>query len=126
LVHDTGAVQQADLPPDVDPVSTRVIRSGSAQVLKDELRQLLVEGESTWVLDRRDLLIALAPLHDCAKRLGLDPTTVFNEAATDGPPTLAEQVKRFGARKDITLAAFGYRLDEKASGGPAYRFAWPA
>jgi hypothetical protein len=114
-----------DLPPDVDPVSTRVIRSGPADVLTDELHRLLVEGESTWVRDWRDLLIALAPLHDCARRLGVDPAAVFSAAASEGPPTLAEHVRQFGARTDVTLAAFGFRLDEQAPGGPAYRFAWP-
>ena len=121
-----SVVGPADLPPDVDPVSTRVIRSGSPEVLRAELHRLLVDDESTWVLDWRDLLIALAPLYDCAQRLGLDPVSVFDEAAAAGPATLAEQVKRFGARTDFTLAAFGYRLDEQAPGGPAYCFAWPA
>jgi hypothetical protein len=124
-VRNSRGMEHADLPPDVDPVSTRAIRSGSAQVLRDELHRLLVDGESTWVRDWRDLLIALAPLYDCARRLGLDPATVFSVAAAEGPPTLAEHVKAFGARTDIALAAFGFRLDEEAPGGPAYRFAWP-
>lgn len=80
---------------------------------------LLVDGESSWVLDWRDLMIALAPLHDCAHRLGLDRAAVFAEAAAHRPPTLASVVKLFGARTDITLAAFGLRLDEDAPGGPA-------
>jgi hypothetical protein len=95
-------------------------------VLRDELRRLLVDRESTWLRDWRDLLIALAPLYDCARRLGLEPATVFAAAAAEGPPKLAEHVRRFGARTDVTLAAFGFRLDEDAPGGPAYRFAWPA
>jgi hypothetical protein len=125
-MRDSHGVSDADLPPDVDPISTRAIRSGSALVLRDELRRLLVDRESTWLRDWRDLLIALAPLHDCARRMGLDPAAVFAEAAAEGPPDLAKHVKRFGARTDIALASFGFRLDEKAPDGPAYRFAWPA
>jgi hypothetical protein len=77
------------------------------------------------VRDWRDLLIAPAPLHDCARRLGLDPASVFDEAATHGPATVAQHVKRFGAHTDVTPASFGFRLDEDAPGGPSYRFAWP-
>jgi hypothetical protein len=101
--------------------ATRAVRSGSGELLKYELHGLLVDGESEWVKDWRDLLIALAPMHDCARRLGLDPAAVFDEAAKDAPATLAEHVRRFGARTDVTPTSFGFRLDEQAPGGPAYR-----
>jgi hypothetical protein len=37
----------------IDPVSTRAIRSGSAEVLSNELHRLLVYGESAWVRPKR-------------------------------------------------------------------------
>jgi hypothetical protein len=40
-------------------------------VLSTALHRPLVDGESAWVRDWRDLLLAPAPLHDCAQRLGL-------------------------------------------------------
>src|SRR4051812_9314298 len=100
--------------------ATRALRSGSAQVLRDELHGLLVHYESTRVKDSRELLLSLAPMHDCARRLGLDPAAVFDEVAKDAPPALAELVRRFGARADIRPRGFGFRVDEQAPGGPAY------
>ena len=101
--------------------ATRALRSGSAQVLRAELHGLLVDYDSARVKDWRELLLSLAPMHDCARQLGLDPAAIFDEAAKDAPPELAEPVRRFGARTDITPRGFGYRLDEDAPGGPAYR-----
>jgi hypothetical protein len=93
--------------------------------LRAELDGLLRDQADVWRLDPRDLMIALAPLHDCARRLGADPEELFAAAADHAPAGLEGVVRDFGARRDITLAAFGFRLDEEAPGGPAYRFGWP-
>ena len=42
-------------------------------MLKSGLLRLLHDGELRWLQDRRDLLVAMAPYHDCARRLELDP-----------------------------------------------------
>ena len=65
-------------------------------------------------------MLALAPYHDCAKRLGLDPASVFGEVAVDAPPGLRDVVRTFGARRDVTLHGFGYTLTE-GPGGLSYR-----
>ena len=86
----------------------------------DLLRQLLVadlrDGEQEWTKDHRDLMVVLAPYHDCAQRLGLDPAMEFRHAATDGPPSLREVVQTFGERHDVTLASFDYSLAQGPEG----------
>ena len=86
----------------------------------DLLRQLLVadlrDGEQEWTKDHRDLMVVLAPYHDCAQRLGLDPAKEFRDAATDGPPSLWEVVQTFGERHDVTLASFDYSLAQGPEG----------
>jgi hypothetical protein len=93
----------------------------SADLLVNGLVDLLTAGASEWVKDHRDLMVAIAPFHDCARRIGLDPAAVFAEAATRGPATVADVVRAFGTRTDITPKAFGFALHE-TSDGPQY--AW--
>ena len=73
--------------------------------------------------DVRDVLWSLAPYHDCAIRLDLDPTAFFDEVADAGPPSLREVVRDFGRRSDTAPEVFGgYALKETAD-GPAYVWA---
>jgi hypothetical protein len=72
-------------------------------------------------MDFRDVLVTLAPYHDCARRLGLDPAALFREVAVDLPNSVAELAQTFGGRIDVTLAAFGWRLDNSPL-GPIYHF----
>ena len=71
-------------------------------------------------VDWRDVLVALAPYHHCAGRLGLDPVDLFDAVSSDLPTDLAELVRGFGRRTDITLDAFGWILTNSAD-GPCYR-----
>jgi hypothetical protein len=100
--------------------ATQALRAGSAELLERELQRVLVEGEPEWVKDDRDLLIALAPFHDCARRLGVDVAEMFARVAQSGPTSLAATVRMFGVRQDITPSSFGYRIEETAT-GPQYR-----
>jgi hypothetical protein len=92
------------------------------------LRALLVAdltaGADDWVKDSRDLMVALAPYHDCARALGLDVAATFGEAAAQGPERLRAVVAAFGRRHDVTLQAFGWVLID-GSDGPSYRPAEP-
>ena len=99
--------------------ATRALRAGTKDLLVSELVEMLRGGEKEHLLDPRDLMVNLAPYYDCASRLGLDPTSVFDEAATAGPGRLGETVRSFGRRDDITLEAFGYALVDEAD-GPRY------
>jgi hypothetical protein len=86
------------------------LRRGSPDALKAALLRLLNDGELQWLQDRRDLLVAMAPYHDCARRLQLDPPRLFGAVADEGPLALADIVRSFGERSDVTPSAFGYRL----------------
>ena len=104
---------------DVDP-ATRSLRSGSAEVLEAAIVDVLVSGEQEWLSDWRDLLVTLAPFHDCARRIGAEPSAVFARAAAAGPPSLRETVAEFGARTDVTPGSFAFVL-EQTPDGPRYR-----
>jgi len=80
---------------------------------------MLAAGRSGWAADPGELPRALAPYHDCARRLGLDPVAVFDQVAEAGPPELRDAVRAFGRRDDVTLAAFGSAVVE-APDGPRY------
>jgi hypothetical protein len=106
----------------IDGPPTEALRLRSADVLRDGLLRLLVTGEEQWLKDWRDLLVAMAPYHDCAMRIGVDPGRFFDEVSREGPPTLAETVRTFGQRTDITPSAFGFTVTTLQE-GPAYE--WP-
>lgn len=72
-------------------------------------------------VDWRDMLVSLAPFHDCARPLGLDSAALFREVAVDLPDDVAELAQGFGRRTDVTVAAFGWRL-ENSPLGPPYHF----
>jgi hypothetical protein len=105
----------------VEDAPTRALRERAPDVLRVGLHRLLVEGEEEWLKDWRDLLVVLAPYHDCATRLGLDPAVVFDEAAEAGPRTLTQIVREFGQRRDVTPAAFGFEVIAGPE-GPRYEF----
>jgi hypothetical protein len=102
-------------------VASDALRRNSPEVLRAGLLRLLDEGELEWLKDRRDLLVAMAPYHDCARRLDLDPAAFFATVADEGPLALADIVRSFGARADVTPAAFGFRL-VMSPGGPKYEW----
>jgi hypothetical protein len=74
--------------------------------------------------DSRDLMLGLAPFHDCARRLGLDVSRVFNDAADTAGGEAAQIARDFGQRSDVTPDAFAYAV-ESGSDGPRYRPHWP-
>ena len=101
--------------------ASRPLRSGSSEELQRAIVADFVEGEPDWVKDSRDLMIVLAPFHDCAQRLGLDVVATFRAAADEGPDSLRSVVAQFGERRDVTPAAFGYSVVEDPD-GPSYRY----
>jgi hypothetical protein len=93
----------------IDAATDALWRS-SPDALKAGLLRLLNDGELQWLQDRRDLLVAMAPYYDCARRLELDPPGFFAAVADEAPRALADIVRSFGERSDVTPAAFGFRL----------------
>jgi hypothetical protein len=108
----------------LDADATRALRKADPELLRAGLLRVIVDSREVWERDWRDLLLALAPYHDCARRLGLDPAEVFDEAAERSPESLRDVVRRFGRREDVNTAGFGFYVEETPD-GPRYRFAWP-
>jgi len=100
------------------------LRSGSPDQLRELLVAELVSGEQGWVKDSRDLMMALAPYHHCARELGLDVRAVFGAAAHDGPDSIEAVVIAFGERDDVTPEAFGFEVAHGAE-GRFYRYVPP-
>lgn len=105
----------------MDTGPTRALRERSPELLRTSLEQMLRRGDAQWLLDRRDLAVALAPYHDCARRLGLDPQAVFDAAAEAAPPELHEFIRSFGRRSDVTPTAFGFAVLSTPD-GPRYEW----
>ena len=104
---------------------TRLLRTGDPRLVEADLVDLLVTGEEEWVKDDRDLMMALAPHHDCARRLGVDVAALFRRAAAAGPAGLRELVEEFGRRTDVSQQAFGFCVEETPE-GPRCRSALPS
>ena len=104
---------------------TELLRAGDLGRVESDLIDLLVTGEEEWAKDDRDLMMALAPHHDCARRLGADVPALFGRAAAAGPAGLHELVEVFGRRTDVTPEAFGFCVEETAE-GPRYRSTEPS
>ena len=103
----------------IDQISTRALRERSPELLRDGLLVLMDEGREDYVADYRDLLVAMAPAHDCVRRLGLDPAAFFAEVAAEAPADLRELVIEFGQRTDVNEQSFSFMLDETPE-GPEY------
>ncbi len=103
---------------------TQLLRKGDPSLVEADLVHLLVSGEQEWLKDDRDLMMALAPHHDCARRLGADVPALFSRAADAGPASVRELVEEFGRRTDVTPQAFGFCVEETPE-GPRYRSDFP-
>jgi len=100
----------------VDDRVTAALRSGTRESLVTALAD---EGaRNTGFRDYRDVLLSFAPFYDAAKSLRLDPSDVFDAAAATVPDDVADLLRAFGRRTDVSLGVFGWIWD-----GQAYRFA---
>ena len=94
--------------------AAQAVSSGSLAALHDALGRYL-NAYAMSDFDPRDVMVGLAIFFDASQRLGADPPAVFGTAARTTTPELAELVRTFGARKDVTLGAFGWSFDDGAS-----------
>jgi hypothetical protein len=65
------------------------------------------EGE---IRDWRDLMMDLAPYHDCARRIGIDPRVLFEWIARKLPADVQGPVRALGKRETLDPAEFGFTL----------------
>lgn len=97
------------------------LREGSSDHLGAGVTAVLAratddEGE---VGDWRDLLMDLAPYHDCARRIGIDPRVLFEWIARKLPGDVAAQIRALGKRPELDPAEFGFALVDEPD-GPRY------
>ncbi len=81
-----------------------------------------VSAERGW--DPRDEMINMTPFIDCARRLGHDPVETLGPIAATGAEWLRVTFDAFVVRPDVSLAAFGWSIDQTPR-GPAYQFEFP-
>lgn len=93
--------------------ATRALRARSVDLLREEIARAVAAYDGR---DDRDLMVALAPLHDCARRIGADPVALFDEVAAGADPRLAVLLSHFGRREDITPETFGFAVIAQADG----------
>ena len=73
--------------------------------------------------DKRNVDVALAVYHHCARKLELSPTEVFDEAAHFATDEMAARLRTFGRRADVTLRQFGWR-EIRGEEGVRFKFEW--
>jgi hypothetical protein len=62
-------------------------------------------------LDPRDVMVGMATPHVVAGEISAVPATVFGAVANRLPPgPTTDLLREFGARRDINLTAFGWRM----------------
>ncbi|MFI6046908.1 hypothetical protein ACIA8C_35180 [Nocardia sp. NPDC051321] len=95
---------------------TVALREGSTILLTDALLATAA-AELQNPGDPRDLMVDIAVHFVVAERLGVDPSLLFNDVAARLPvSSVADLLRHFGARNDISLHAFGWQLVETESG----------
>jgi hypothetical protein len=93
---------------------TLALRDHDPQLLHDAL---LARAIAAGPGDPRDSMVGLALHIYCAEELGLAPIDVFGRVADQLVGTeVAQLLRDFGTRNDITLDAFGWELVETSSG----------
>jgi len=96
--------------------ATVALRARSAALLHDALLAAAI-ADMLRESDPRDVMVGLARHYYVARQLGLAPAEVF-DAAVSGLPDgrVRDLFRRFGARGDITLESFGWKLVQTDDG----------
>lgn len=101
--------------------ATLAARSGDAEQLCLGLVGSVIANYD--IPDKRNVDVALAIYHHCARKLELNPPEVFDEAAQYATEAMAERLRAFGRRTDVTLKLFGWR-EIRGEEGVRYKFEW--
>lgn len=73
--------------------------------------------------DKRNLAVSLAIYHHCARKLGVNPVDLFEDAAQFASDEFASILLQFGRQPDVTLRKYGWR-EIKTPEGVVYKFDW--
>lgn len=101
--------------------ATLAARSGDAEQLRLALVGSVIANYD--IPDKRNVDVALAVFHHCARKLELNLPEVFDEAAQYATAAMAERLRAFGRRTDVTLRQFGWR-EIRGEEGVRYKFEW--
>lgn len=69
----------------------------------------------------RNVDAALAVFYHCAKKLGMEPQTLFDDSAQFATEDMAARLIEFGRRADVTLKQYGWR-EIRTPEGVCYKF----
>jgi hypothetical protein len=108
--------------PDCYEQATQPLRLRSPELLLSTLAAYLRGAGPEIEADWRDVLVSLAPYHDCAVRIGMDPILLFDVASTGQPDAIRDLAMTFARRSDITLENFGWVMRDTPA-GPCYQSA---
>jgi hypothetical protein len=98
--------------------ATQALRRNSAQLLHDGLLAEAIASADS--LDWRDTLVGYALYFYCAQAIGLSPSELFDQVAQRFEISeIADQLRTFGSRQDVTLSNFAWKLVE-TPGGPDF------
>ena len=101
--------------------ATLAVRRGDAEQLRLGLVGSVIANYT--IPDKRNVDVALAVYHHCARKLELNPPEVFDEAAHFATDEMAARLRAFGRRTDVTLRQFGWR-EIRGEEGLRYKFEW--
>jgi hypothetical protein len=101
--------------------ATLAVRRGDAEQLRLGLVGNVIANYA--IPDKRNVEVALAVFHHCARKLELDPRPFFDEAAQLATDEMAARLRAFGRRTDVTLRQYGWR-EIRGEEGVRYKFEW--
>lgn len=101
--------------------ATLAVRNGDGDWLRLGLIGNVIAN--TPVPPHRNVDAALVVFYHCAGKLELEAQILFDDAAQFAIDDLAERLKEFGRRTDVTLKAFGWR-EIKSPEGIRFKFEW--
>jgi len=73
--------------------------------------------------DHRNVDASLAVFYHCARRLEIEPADLFDDVAQIATEEMADRLRAFGYRPDVTLKQYGWR-EIKTAEGVRYKFEW--
>lgn len=78
-------------------MASYAVRTGSKEKLFEGLAALVLDGGK---FDSRENITVMAPLYDAALKIGVDPETLFTQAADLAPNEVSDVLRKFPNRPD--------------------------
>ena len=101
--------------------ATLAVRRGDPELLRLGLIANVIANSP--IPEKRNVEAALAVFYHCARKLELDPHTLFEEAVPFATDKMAERLMAFADRPDVKLKQFGWR-EIRTADGVRYKFEW--